>query len=162
MPNLPSKWVSVDPGESCGYAVWSADTRVAAGTVDLWDFVFALGAGLLVDGVGADLHVDWGLVDRLSGWELLVLEDWTLYPWKSQAMSWDPQDTVRGIGALQFIARALGRPYTLQPAAIKDAAKAATAETLFDRPLHENRHQNDATMHGVYYLATQGKGASRA
>jgi hypothetical protein len=158
----PAKWVSVDPGESCGYAVWERDRKVGAGTVELWEFVFALGHELVRDEVKAFTPPSEPLTALLRGWELLVMEDWALYPWTAQALSWDRQDTVRGIGALQFIARALGRPYVLQGASIKDAAKAATAETLFDRPLHDNRHQNDATMHGVYYLAQCGKGVARA
>lgn len=156
MPDLPQKWLTVDIGESTGYAVWSEDELVAGGTAALWDFVHAAGQALTRERLCQDRE----LSSRVASWELIVVEDWQLYPWKAEEMAWDKQLTVRGLGALQFIASALGRRCILQPAAIKKAAKSAGAEELFARPLHDNRHQNDAIMHGVHYLATQGKGVA--
>jgi hypothetical protein len=49
-----------------------------------------------------------------------------------------------------------GVPYTLQPAKIKETAVAGGAEEKFLRPLHENRHANDAIMHGTYFLLQKG------
>jgi hypothetical protein len=43
----------------------------------------------------------------------------------------------------------------LQPAAIKKQAQAAGAEELYWRPLRENRHQNDAVQHFVFYTQTE-------
>jgi hypothetical protein len=156
MQPLPARWVTVDPGESTGYAIWSEDRLEYAGTTDLWDFVFALGC--ILHPAHLAQHCDNALRARLEGWKHLVIEDWSLYRDKAQALIGDKQDTVRGIGALQFIAASLGRPFTLQPAAIKEPARQAGAETLFQRPLHENRHANDAITHGVYWLAMRGRG----
>lgn len=159
MSELPGKWVTADPGESTGYAVWEGSTLVHAGTAELWEFIHSAAAPLIPDPV---LLPDSELLERLKGWERLVMEDWHLYADKAQALIGDAQDTVRGIGALQFVATVLERPYTLQPAAIKSAAVSAGAEDLFLRPLHDNRHANDAIMHGVYYAAMQGKGVVSA
>lgn len=157
MSELPSRWLTVDIGESTGYAVWDEDQLVCAGTAELWQFVHAVGMALVGDSIA---HADLELLTRVADWELIIIEDWVLYEDKALALAWDKQDTVRGLGALQFIATALGRPYKLQPALIKTAAKAAGAEELFLRPLHDNRHANDAIMHGVYWLASQGKGVA--
>lgn len=157
MSGIPSKWLCVDIGESTGYAVWSENQLVCGGTAPMEDFVYAVGDPL----TPRRRHRDTELLSRVSGWQLIVIEDWQLYPWKAQELSWDKQLTVRGLGALQFIAGALERPCVLQPAAIKDSAVQAGAEELFARPVHPNRHQNDAIMHGVKYLASQGEGVAQ-
>lgn len=151
---MPTRWLTVDIGESTGYALWSENRYLGGGTAPMEDFVYAVGNPL----TPRHRHRDTELLGRVSGWELIVIEDWQLYEWKAQDLIWDKQLTVRGLGALQYIAFALDRPCVLQPAKIKDAAKAAGAEELFLRPLHPNRHQNDAIMHGVHYLASQGEG----
>ena len=140
------KFVSVDPGESCGYAVWVDGELQEAGTAELWEFVHAAGA---VHGIGLRDGLDPELLSRLEGFQELVIEDWALYPWKLKEMGWDKCRTARAIGALQFICRVAMVPYKLQDADIKDTAKAAGAGDLFLRPLYENRHANDAIMHGV-------------
>lgn len=140
------KFVSVDPGESCGYAVWEDGVLTAAGTAELWDFVHSVGEVL---GIGHHRGLDPELLSRLTDVKELVIEDWALYPWKLQEMGWDKCRTARAIGALEFICRAANIPYKMQPASIKDTAKAAGADDLFYRPLDENRHANDAIMHGV-------------
>jgi hypothetical protein len=155
--SLPQKWVSVDPGEMTGYAVWTGNKLVTASAAPLWDFVMTMGH-LLLPGGAPLRRVD--LWDVANDWKLLVMEDWALYPWSAEKIGWDKQDTVRGIGALQFIAEALGRPYVLQPAKIKERAMSAGAGALFRRPLKPNRHANDAIMHGVYYAASAGEGVA--
>lgn len=155
------KFISLDPGDSTGYAVWDGlsigTPPAAAGTADLQDVIDALGeAADLTVKRGVELaNLDHELVRRFHGWDLLVIEDWALYPWELQGMAWDRCETARGIGALSYIARASGRDYTLQPAAIKDAAEAGGAEEFFLSPGHENRHANDAIRHGVFYKFSQ-------
>ena len=156
--SLPEKWVSVDPGEMTGYAVWTRNELVVASAVPLWDFVLTMGDGLM-SGNPTLRRVD--LWDAANDWSLLVMEDWALYPWAAEKLGWDKQDTVRGIGALQFIAEALERQYVLQPAKIKQSALSAGAQELFRRPLKPNRHANDAIMHGVHYAASAGEGIAQ-
>ena len=81
------RWISIDPGEDTGWAIWDGDDLVEASTDKLWD--------------------------------------------------------VAGVSLV------------LQPAAIKKSAIAAGAEELFMTPLHENRHANDAIMHGIFFTSQQ-------
>lgn len=162
------KFVSVDPGDSTGFAVWEDADLVYAGTLDAWDFVDHVAAGMhlydaVVDGPPQLRHVGSPNLnpepaEALEGWERLVVEDWRLYPWKleNHGMDWDACLTARYIGALELVCRLTGRPITLQPAAIKSDALRAGAEHLFHRPLHDARHQNDAIQHGWYFLARSG------
>ncbi len=148
---LPGRWITVDIGESTGWAVMEEDRLVDSGTTEMWDFCRSVGHELAFDAVSDTLDA------RLDGWELLVVEDWQLDPSKALSLAWDTQDTVRGLGALEFIAWALGRRFSLQSRTIKPAAKAAGAEDLFVHPLHENRHRNDAVMHAVHFAGLRGK-----
>jgi hypothetical protein len=141
-------WISIDPGEDTGWALWDGERLVEASTDKLWDVVDALSAALLSVTPRDDLP-DFGSVDRL------VVEDWALYPWKLKQLAWDKCRTARGIGAIELLARVSGKQLFLQPASIKKTAVAAGAEELFMAPLHENRHANDAIMHGIFFLAQQ-------
>lgn len=162
------RWLSVDPGEDTGWAVWSENTLVESGTTKLWDFgdavfcaVFQPDYGEVPEGVSDEDVDDWtALVKLLTGIERIVVEDWRLYPWalKGGELSWDQCRTARLIGSLTMCARRGSLEFKLQPAKIKERAEAAGAEALFTRPLHENRHSNDAIRHGIYYLAVE-KGA---
>lgn len=151
------KYATVDPGESTGYSVWDGSQLLSAGTAELDDFVHALGLALGVEAPGTWEH-DLELMGRLRGIRELVVEDWAIYPWKAERgdLNWDKCRTARGIGALEYICQSAGLPYKLQPAAIKDQAVAAGAEEFFLRPLHDNRHANDAIMHGVFRRVVTG------
>jgi hypothetical protein len=150
----------VDPGESTGWALTADSVIVAAGTHSLDEFVDAVGAALLGDRENAT-RVDPELVAELDGVEQVVIEDWVIYEWEAQNLAWDKCRTARGIGALEFICRTADVPYTLQPAKIKETARAAGVEDLYYRPLDENRHQNDALQHAVYWHLKQGLPAVR-
>ena len=132
------KWITIDPGESTGWARWLGTNLVEAGQTPMWEYVDSL----------------WATV-REESIRLVVCEDWVLYPWKAQELGWNPCRTARAIGAVQFITRTCGVNLVLQAAKIKEGAVAAGAENLYIKPLHPNRHANDAIQHGVYYLATR-------
>lgn len=148
-----------DPGEDFGWAIGCGLVLVAAGTSKMWDVPDDLWAAL--NDEDSDLLNDARLRDGVDP-ELLklpfgrvVCEDWRLYPDKMHALAWDQCRTARVIGALRFICRTMHIPMVLQPAAIKERAKAGGAEEFFYKPLHENRHQNDAIMHYVFYTGTE-------
>jgi hypothetical protein len=147
------RMLCVDPGEDTGFSVWDGNQLIEAGTEKLWYFADAVWAGLH----GSTDNEDTAWISELlhPGVDVIVVEDWRLYPdeIKSGAMDWDQCRTARLIGALTFFARLLDIEFVLQPAKIKRQAEAAGAESLFFRPLHENRHANDSIRHGVYYLA---------
>jgi hypothetical protein len=100
--------------------------------------------------------LDDDAVEEHSKLSAIVCEEWQLYPWELQNLAWDKCRTARVIGALTLICRRFGIKLEFQGAGIKKGAVAAGAETLFIEPVHENRHANDATMHGVFYLAKNG------
>lgn len=142
-------WLTIDPGETTGWSVWTGTDLVKAGQHDLWDFI--------------DLVDEWLSDERrppafggadTQRLRAVVCEDWCLYPWAAQSLIWNRQRTVRGIGALTLLGRQHTIPFLLQPAKIKEAAVAAGGEELFLTPRHENRHANDAILHGTFYLAT--------
>lgn len=133
------RWLTIDIGEATGWSIWEDEELKEAGTTRLWHFI---------DDVEDGLARKTG---PFAGIELLICEDWALYDWKLREMAWDKCRTARGIGALTLLCRQTGTAFKLQGAKIKPLAVAAGAEELFYRPLKENRHQNDAIMHGVYY-----------
>lgn len=131
------KWLAIDPGETTGWSEWEGSKKIDGGQTPLWQFIHEL------DAFPEDT-------------DLIVCEDWALYPWKLKSMAWDKCRTARGIGALELISWRYDIPIVLQPASIKDSAQAAGAEAYYVTPVHENRHENDSIQHAVYYLATKG------
>ncbi len=153
---IPSdmKWISVDPGETAGWTLWEGETWVDAGMEPLWSFASAVFTAVFEDSEVIPL-LDDELVSKFHGIQMIVCEDFRLYPFeaKSGALDWDQFRTVRLIGALHLIAKMGGLKFELQPAKIKAEAMAAGAKAFFLKPVYENRHANDATMHGVFYIA---------
>lgn len=153
------KIIACDPGESFGYCGGEDNSLQFAGTVDLWEFVHALGTVLgLTPDHATPQPVDPTLRERLTGVQQVVIEDWALYPWAmaNGALDFDKCRTARAIGALEFICRTAGVPYALQGASIKDTAQAAGVEELYLYPRHENRHANDAMQHYVFFNLGRG------
>lgn len=152
-----SKVLTIDPGESTGFSVWEDGELEYAGTHELDEFVLAVAWHFGAWPESAPPYTgDQEILDRLKGVGTLVCEDWALYPWELPNLGWDKCRTARGIGGLQLVCQAADVPFILQPAKIKETAVAAGAEEQFLRPLHENRHANDAIMHGVYYHLQKG------
>ena len=143
------KVLAFDPGESTGWSIGFDGEYEEGGTCDLWDAIHALAAALL----GRETaDVDEHLLEAFSNVDTVVIEDWSLYPWELQNLAWDKCRTARGIGAIELICRLADVPYVLQPAKIKETAVSGGAEMWYVRPLHENRHQNDATQHLWFYF----------
>ena len=160
MSDLPNALtLFVDPGEDTGWCLARGRRLLVASTTKMWTF-----ADDVVDALNGT-YMDGGILDPDSvavregverdNFELpierIVCEDWRLYPDKLRALAWDQCRTARLIGALTLLTRMHNIEWVLQPAAIKAQAVAAGAEEFFYRPLHENRHQNDAIMHFVWY-----------
>lgn len=155
------KTLYVDPGESTGWCLANGPKLLARGTTPMWTFADDVWYSLTSSGTEGPLgcgsealpYAVYGVGEK--GLDLpisrIVCEDFVLYPDKAKALAWDELRTVRLIGALTFMARVWDIPFALQAAAIKDDALALGAAELFDRPLVENRHQNDAIQHFVYY-----------
>lgn len=149
------RWLSVDPGDTTGWALWLDERLLESGQTPNWEFVDDVAHTLAVGAGDTPL-----LPEGPKGWanlELLLIEDFVLYPWELREgnLDFDSVETARVIGGLLTIARLADIPVVLQGADIKDGAIAGGAEALFVRPLHENRHANDAIMHGTYYVQTK-------
>lgn len=176
MPGIfePFRTLYCDPGEDFGWAVGRGTKLLGAGTEKMWEFadivwdsVFRPTSGLLNDvdlgGYGREgVEASEVNVRKEHGDETLhigriVCEDFRIYPWVAKAggLDYNPVRTARVIGALTMIARRAGIPIIFQGANIKKAAVAAGAEELYYTPLHENRHQNDAIQHFVYFTNTE-------
>lgn len=141
--------LTVDPGETTGWALWDADWNLLdGGQTPLWEFIDDLYDGLI--------HRD----GPFEAVRRVVAEDWAIYPWEAQNLAWDKCRTARGIGAIELICRKAGIELVLQPAKIKETAVAAGAEDLYVSPRHPNRHQNDAIQHGVYFRLKHGRAPS--
>ncbi len=162
----------VDPGEATGWATACGQLLLSAGTEKMWDFADDVHASVV--GVNPDakpMALKPASTIYNSGWlrdeayeehlslpvGRIVCEDFLLYPHElaKHALDWNPVRTARLIGALTLIARVADIPFVLQGAKIKKQAEAAGAEAFFYRPLHENRHQNDAIRHYAYFTHTE-------
>jgi hypothetical protein len=147
-------WLAVDPGETTGYSIWADGDLLYADQLPMWNFADAVykwaASGAVPEELRSGFAGKFGCDEKLSA---MVVEQWQLYPWELQNLAWDECRTARVIGALTLTARQFGVKFILQGADIKKGAVASGAEALFLEPVHENRHANDATMHGAYWLA---------
>lgn len=153
----------VDPGETVGWSLWEGNRMIESGQTALWEFGDAVFDAVFSPPVtpeeaAAGVEED-ELVALFRGIQRIVCEDWRLYPWELKTMSWDQCRTARLIGSLTQTARKGRLEFVLQPAKIKERAEAAGAREMFVRPLHDNRHQNDSIMHGVYFIAIENGAA---
>lgn len=156
-----------DPGEDYGWALGCGTVLVARGIIKMWTMADIVWDALNSTPFETELFDEAYVRDEITAEDYRgmkigrhVCENFRIYPWAANELAWDEVRTARVIGAMTFMARQHDIPFITQPAAIKQAAKAAGAEELFDRPLHENRHSNDAVTHFVYYTATQLMGLS--
>jgi hypothetical protein len=170
---VTERWITVDPGEDTGLNVWEDDKLILGWTLKM-DVVALMLHYALVE---QDDHEIADFLSRYPECEeffeqihpadykiiRIVMEDWRLYPWvmytpdgrASHALDFDQCRTARLIGAITHVARLAGIPVHLQGADIKETAEAAGAENFYYKPLHENRHQNDAIQHGVFWLVIE-------
>lgn len=157
-----------DPGEDFGWATGHDLTLLTRGTTKMWSAIDDIedlvsnpsnpenmmnAAECARAGVSIEKYLKLPI-------GRIVTEDWRLYPWELKNMQWDPCRTARGIGAMEHIARRYGIPIVHQGADIKEGAQAAGAEELYDVPLTENRHQNDAIQHFVFWTTSELLGLS--
>jgi hypothetical protein len=159
-----------DPGEDFGWCVGKGLGLLSAGTEKMWSFADAIydkvrwpsGEGAEIPAYQEDRNPLWSDTHTRKGVDpelmklpikRIVCEDFRIYPWVARegGLDFDPVRTARVIGAITFICRQYNIPLKFQGADIKEAAQAAGAEELYYRPLHENRHQNDAIQHFVFY-----------
>lgn len=148
-----------DPGEDFGWCIGRHTKLLGAGTEKMWPMADEVWAALnnpsdpSASILNGDTFTREGIAEdeNLGPIGRIVCEDFRIYPWKIKDLKFDRVRTARVIGALTFMARVMDIPLVLQGANIKAAAQAAGAEELYYRPLRENRHQNDAIQHFVFF-----------
>lgn len=153
-----------DPGEDFGWCLGYNFVLVSRGIERMWDTVLEAHDDIVGDQRDTFFRADAHIYDTAPSDLLklrigrIVCEDFRIYPWKMKALKFNPVRTARAIGGLKLISMLSGVDMILQPAAIKAAAVAAGAEELYDHPLHENRHSNDAVQHFVFFTNTELRG----
>ena len=99
-----------------------------------------------------------GLFDLVERWiekgalDLIVLEEYRLYPWKLQEQGFSEVRTVEAIGVIKYLAERGGVPVIMQPALIKKPT-AARMKAAGVKLLSRGRgpHCRDAELHLYYY-----------
>ena len=155
------KTLYVDPGENTGWCLANGPKLLAGGQERLWPFADdvhrALASGGSEGPLGCQAEAEFFSRKGIGPKQLeppigrIVIEDFRIYPWKVNELKWDPVRTARLIGAITLLARIYDLEFHIQPAAIKERAEAGGAEEYFYRPIHENRHVNDAIRHFTYF-----------
>jgi hypothetical protein len=161
-----ARWLCVDPGEETGWSVWKGEKLLGGGQTKLWPFGHDVydaihdNVGPLAEGEETLLRPGVSADENTGPIELIVCEKFALYPWAAKDLAFDEFRTSQLIGALTFICTLHQVELHKQPASIKERALAGGAKEFFVRPLHENRHQNDSIMHGVFYYQVEVKGVN--
>lgn len=125
----PEKLFAIDPGETCGYAVfWYGDLHRAEQDKDITKYIF-----------GYKPYI-------------LVYEDYKIYPGKLKSHSFSDIPTLKVIGAIEYICHKEGIKVIKQLAST--AKGFCTNEKLKEWGFYEKGkpHANDAIRHGCHCL----------
>jgi hypothetical protein len=135
----PKSVIAVDPGDAhVGMAIWSKTRgiqllRASEFDADKWLSLFAK----LVENV-----------------DIVVIEEFRLYPGKAKSQAWSPMATAEMIGAMKWIAHEAGKPVILQGADIKNPTRRqCKARGLTWK--HKSVHASDAILHLQHYIIRQ-------
>jgi hypothetical protein len=134
-------YIFIDPGETTGWAKFAdnGDT-IALGQVKGFDNLCAF--------ININLHISQPI-------KQVTVEEFKLYPWKSNAQMWSEFETVQVIGAIRAKCYTLNLPYETVPA--KNYPMGFRYQGM-DVPPHSNplHDQLVAHAHGVYWLQSHG------
>lgn len=130
----PAHYLAIDPGKSTGWATFNEN-----------------GAGARNGVVYSRVDV-YGLLTKVQP-KFLIVEDFALFPWKSNAQAWSKFEEVRVIGAIEFWAFVKQVPMELQPSSV---LAIATKWAGLKIPKGHLPDEMSAYSHGVYYLQRHG------
>lgn len=99
----------------------------------------------------ASLSIFDELIDKVKP-DILVIENYRVYPWLLKQHAWADIPTLRYIGALQHVAALRNIPVKLQMAQLAKTFSPNSRLRLWGLLNEGNKHANDAIRHGVYYL----------
>jgi hypothetical protein len=132
--------IAIDPGEEHnGVAIFvagacrftaSVDRRTLFASIGMWTGNFCRDTGKF---------------------DVMVVEEFKLYPSKAASLSWSTLGTVEIIGALREGALRNELLFVTQPASIKKATRALVQRRGLVL-LGSDGHARDAELHGYYYL----------
>ena len=124
------KILAVDPGGTTGWALfYDGELFMCDEAIGWYDITFMLNRTL----------------------DVIVYEDFVLFPHKAAVQIGSKMPAVSVIGVLQYTATLKDIQIVAQPASIKNVAK-----KKFDLSDFKSEHIKDATLHGLYYIATTG------
>lgn len=135
--HLPLNWLSIDPGETTGWAKWQEHTPIQAG----------------------QFHTSLNYLERLihdSAVSRIVIEDYIIYAHAANQHINSRVPTLRFIGAIELLAFQSQIPITYQLAA--QAKQFCDDSKLMRWQLVQRGqpHATDAIRHGCYYVLFGG------
>lgn len=143
--------LAIDPGEvHCGLAYFEDDDSdwhlVSSWELDPWECVWTAFRMIAEDGL-----------------DFLVVEEFRLYPWKSQQQGFSQIKTIEVIGVLRFLHRRameLGHEceWEEQGASIKKPTAGITNAKGIKPMSKSNKHMKDAQLHGWYFIMKKIEG----
>lgn len=98
------------------------------------------------------------VLEYLDSWrpDVIVIEAFRLYPWKSQALIWDSMLPSQIIGAIKaWVAKKEGVLVLEQPASMRKIAQRHTRE-IEKAPMFRGKpHAKDALRHAMWYVISR-------
>jgi hypothetical protein len=134
-------YIFVDPGEHTGWAMFDVDgNEVDVFTTDSFEKTCAI----IFQYINNKLPI-----------KRVIVENFKLYPWKSQVQMWSEFETVQVIGAIRARCLEYNIPYETVPAHNKGMGFMYMG---IKEPSHNNpaNHQLVAMAHGVFWLQKCG------
>ena len=83
---------------------------------------------------------------KYSDAKVVIMEEYELYPWKSDDQKWSQLHTVRIIGAVEYWCHITKRELVFQKPMIKQVGY------MWAGMKNRHKHDEDAYVHGLYYL----------
>lgn len=134
----PHVLLSLDPGETTGYAIFDTGALKMVGQLDTAD-------------IGKSVEQISYLINT---WKpaVVVYEDYKVYGWKADAHSWASLHTPQLIGCILTVCTMLSKPTHSQMA--QQAKGFCTDDKLKDWDMYPKglKHARDAIRHGCYYM----------
>lgn len=134
--DIPRYLLSIDPGKVSGWAVFRSGELWISGKIE---WTKERGWDPIVDKI-QEVHPD-----------VVICEDYRIYSGKRLVQAWSPVDTIRIIGAIEFVCRHDSIKLVKQMAS---GIKGFVDDTkLKDWDMwNKNEHVRDSIRHGVYAL----------
>lgn len=139
--------LSIDPGETSGFSLMKHSEKLNYNKKDR-DLIVNVGEKSGYKGFDS-------LIENYEP-DLIVYEEFKLYPWKAKQKSWSTFPTVEVIGVLKYIAEQKN---------VKIIGQGADTKTYFDDKKLKwcgvykgySAHERDAIRHGLFYLEFGGE-----